>query len=137
LEVRSGTGLDPAVPASGVARLAAHVRFVGLDVAREWPAAVVRHRPTDAMHEEQGRLVGEPGLPFDLEGADALLRRARGPERIAPMHEGDARVLHDRADAYGELLAAPPAAPQEARVPLAGLPVAHLVDLCIAAARAG
>jgi hypothetical protein len=115
---------------AGVARLATNERLVGLDGTFQlaWRAGVGRHGEADTVHHEQRALVADARLPADLERANALLGRARAPERKAPDPKRDARVLEDSADADGELALAAMAAPEvaDAPAPIAGRDLRHV-----------
>ena len=128
--VSTGTALPPV---RAGANLATNVGRVVFNVAGKW-AGVRRaiHGVPDTVHEEQGALVREAGLPLDLQSGHALLRGARGPECKAPVPHENPAVLHDGPDADGELTSAATAAPQVAGAPLTSLPVFHHVDIKIA-----
>src|SRR5687767_3225753 len=88
-----------------VARTTADVGLVEFDSAGQLRLVLIRwcHRPTNAVHEEQRRFVGEARFALNLERADALLARRRTEERQAPVTERNRGVFHDRPDANGEL----------------------------------
>lgn len=123
------------------ARFATNPRFIRLDHARKFALLGSGlgwgHRQADAVHEKQGRLVGQIALAGDLQGTHALLGSARSPEREAPRFMRYPAVLHDRTDLDGKLLPAAVTAPEETLASCRSVRVHDLHDFCAIAVRAG
>ena len=85
---------------------AAHVGLVNLHDAAQRHRRVLFHRCADAVREIPRRLVGHVQRALKLAGAHPLLGLAHEVDRHEPLGQRQMRVLKDRPDRHGELVAA-------------------------------
>ncbi len=99
-----------------VASLAADESLVRLDLASELDGGILMHDLTDAMQYEPSRLLGNSDAAVHLVARDAVLASTDHPNSHHPLIEAKGRILENGSDLEAELLLAPVAHPDTARL---------------------